>query len=538
MKKINRKFNLNLMIRILFIISSPFFTILLSNRYSSKIVLIGAILTLLISIFIDYKYLKNIEFNKKNILISFFISMYSLKYYLRFENNFVKSLNNLVENHFGIIFDDFIYKIIILLSVPFFSLLIYLFIKKIIPIIKSFFCRLSKNEKKYLIIISSLGLFISIAIPFVTTAFSIPMHDNKLCIYDVIYTSDSGAITYEDAFFNVSYAENDIRQPLFGIFSLPFSIIGKFIAEILFFVPERYDYVSAMTFIQFVLLSVSTILISRMLKLKEEDKKYFYLLFSISFSYMIFSIILEQYVIGLFYLILTCYCFYEKKLKPNYLYVGAVGTMLTSGIVFPLISKIKNLKKYIIDAFKCLAVFLSVLTVGGQFPQIFLMFTNFNSLTSTFAKKMGFIDKFYQFINFVKGILIAPKGKIVEVLNHPSYQLVEVKNIMIIGVFILLIVIVSYILNRKNKFANFCILWVIFSAILLLFIGWGTSENGLILYSLYFAFAYLSLFYLFFRRVIKSDKIFGIFMILLCLMILTCNIQELINIFSFAIKNY
>ena len=212
--------------------------------------------------------------------------------------------------------------------------------------------------------------------------------------------------------------------------------------------------------------------------------------------------------------------------------------MLTSGIVFPLISEIKNLKKYIIDAFKCLAVFLFVLTVGGQFPQIFLMFTNFNSLTSTFAKKMGSIDKFYQFINFVKGILIAPKGKIVEVLNHPSYQLVEVKNIMIIGIFILLIVIVGYILNRKNKFANFCILWVIFSAILLLFIGWGTSENGLILYSLYFAFAYLSLFYLFFRRVIKSDKIFGIFMILLCLMILTCNIQELINIFSFAIKNY
>lgn len=538
MKKINRKLNLNLMVRILFIISSPFFTILLSNRYSSKIVLIGAVLTFLISVFIDYKYLKNIEFDKKNILISFFISMYSLKYYLRFENSFVKSLNNLVENYFGIIFDDFIYKIIILLSVPFFSLLIYLFIKKIIPIIKSFFCRLSKNEKKYLIIISSLGLFISIVIPFVTTAFSIPMHDNKLCIYDVIYTSDSGAITYEDAFFNVSYAENDIRQPLFGIFSLPFSIIGKFIAEILFFVPERYDYVSAMTFIQFVLLSVSTILISRMLKLKEEDKKYFYLLFSISFSYMIFSIILEQYVIGLFYLILTCYCFYEKKLKPNYLYVGAVGTMLTSGIVFPLISEIKNLKKYIIDAFKCLAVFLFVLTVGGQFPQIFLMFTNFNSLTSTFAKKMGFIDKFYQFINFVKGILIAPKGKIVEVLNHPSYQLVEVKNIMIIGIFILLIVIVGYILNRKNKFANFCILWVIFSAILLLFIGWGTSENGLILYSLYFAFAYLSLFYLFFRRVIKSDKIFGIFMILLCLMILTCNIRELINIFSFAIKNY
>ena len=28
--------------------------------------------------------------------------------------------------------------------------------------------------------------------------------------------------------------------------------------------------------------------------------------------------------------------------------------------------------------------------------------------------------------------------------------------------------------------------WVLFSAIILLFIGWGTAENGLILYSLYF----------------------------------------------------
>lgn len=538
MKIVKEKFNLNLMIRILFIISSPFFTILLSNRYSSKIVLIGSILSFLISIFIDYKYLKNMQFNKKNILISFFVSMYSLKYYLRFENNFIETLNNLIECHFGIVFEHFIYKIIILASIPFFCILVYLFIDKIIPIIKKFYCELSRNEKRYLIITSFIGLFISIVLPFMTTAFSIPMYNGKLCIYDVIYTSDSGAITYEDAFFNVSYVENDVRQPLFGIFSLPFSIIGKILAEILFFVPDKYEYVVAMTFIQFILLSVSTILVSRMLKLGEKEKKYFYLLFSVSFSYMIFSIILEQYVIGLFYLIITCYYFYEKNLKPNYLYVGAVGTMLTSGIIFPLISEMKNFKKYIADTFKCLVAFLSTLTIGGQFPQIFLMLTNFNSLTSSFAKKRGFIEKFYQFINFAKGIIIAPKGKIMEVLNHPSYQLAEVKNIMILGVIILIVVILGYIFNRKNKFATFCILWVAFSAMLLLFIGWGTSENGLILYSLYFAFAYLSLFYLFFRSVIKNNKFFKFFMILLCLAILLCNVQELVRVLSFAIKNY
>lgn len=538
MKKINKKSVFNLVIRVLFMLSSPFFTILLSNRYDYKVVLVGAIISFLISIFIDYKYLRNIQFDKKCFFISIFISLYSLKYYLRFENSFVKMLNNLVKHYFGIVFDDFIYKIIVLLSVPFFSVLIYLFIKKILPIIKQFYCKLSKSERKYLIIISFIGLFVSIVLPFLTTAFSIPMHNNKLYIYDVIYTSDSGAITYEDAFFNVSYVENDVRQPLFGIFSLPFSIVGKLLAEILFFVPEKYEYVSAMTFIQFVLLSLSTILISRMLKLKEKDKKYLYLLFSISFSYMIFSIILEQYVIGLFYLVLTCYYFYEKKLKPNYLYVGAVGTMLTSGIVFPLISEIKNLKRYITDTFKCFLVFLSVLTIGGQFPQIFSVLTNFSSLTSTFAKKISFVDRFYQFINFIKGIIIAPKGKVMEILNHPSYQLAEVKSIALLGVIVLIAVILGYILNRKNKFANFCILWVAFSVMLLLFIGWGTSENGLILYSLYFAFAYLSLFYLFLRSIIKNDKVFRFFVILLCLTILLCNIPELVKVLSFAIKNY
>lgn len=538
MKKVKMKINLNLLIRILFIISSPFFTILLSNRYNSKIVLMGAILTFLISIFIDHRYLKKINFDKKNILISFFMSIYSLKYYLKFQNNFIKSLNDFVEYHFGIIFDDFIYKLIILLSIPFFTVVIYLSIKKVIPIIKQFYYNLSKNEKKYLIIVAVVGLIISIVTPFITTVFSMPKHDNIVYVYDVIYTSDSGAIAKDDAFFNVSYIENDIRQPLFGVFSLPFSIVSKMLAEILFFVPENYEYAVSMTFIQYILIGVSTILISRMLKLKEKEKKYLYLLFSVSFSYILFSIVLEQYVIGLFYLILTCYCFYEKKIKPNYLYVGAVGTMLTSGIVFPLISEIKNFKKYVIDAFKCLGVFLSVLTIGGQFPQLFLMLNNFNSLTSSFAKKVGFVDKFYQFINFVKGIIIAPKGKIMEVLNHPSYQLVEVKNIMIVGVVILLIVILGYILNKKNKFANFCILWVIFSAVLLLLIGWGTAENGLILYSLYFAFAYLSLFFLFFRSIIKNDKIFGIFIILMSLIILMCNIPELINILSFGIRNY
>ena len=40
------------------------------------------------------------------------------------------------------------------------------------------------------------------------------------------------------------------------------------------------------------------------------------------------------------------------------------------------------------------------------------------------------------------------------------------------------------------------------------------------------------------KKSIKNDKIFGIFIILMSLIILMCNIPELINILSFGIRNY
>lgn len=545
MCKFSLKSILSHLIIILFIISCPFLTILLSNRYEQKIVLISAILSFIISIFISIKYLKNKKFNNKKLIISSLIGLYSIKYYLNINNSTLNFFNEKLQILIGITPSNFIYKLVSLLALSSFTLIIYVFIEEAFPKIIDFFKSLSKIEKKFIIIITIIGMIVSIFLPYITTAFSIPESNKyptpegvKYTNYNVIYTSDSGAITDNDAYFNVSYMENDIRQPLFGIFALPISITAKVLSEFLFFSYDNYEYATAMTFLQFILLAISIILISRMMKIKESDKKYLYLLFSISFPYLLFSILLEQYVIGLFYLILTCYCYYEKKLDPNYLYIGAVGTMLTSGIIFPLISKCKKIKSFIFNSIKCFTAFISTMVIGGQFPQIFLCIDNLNNLASSFAKKLAFQNKVYQFINFSKTTLLAPKGKITTILQHPSYQLADVNNIEIIGIIILITAILGYALNKKNKFAEFSFYWLVFSIFILLIIGWGTTENGLVLYSLYFSFAYTTLIFLFIRSVIKDNKRFSIFISILCILLLIFNSKELINIFKFAIKYY
>ena len=81
-------------------------------------------------------------------------------------------------------------------------------------------------------------------------------------------------------------------------------------------------------------------------------------------------------------------------------------------------------------------------------------------------------------------------------------------------------------------------LWILFSFALLCVMGWGTNENGLILYSLYFSWAYIILIYLFIDKLIKNDLIKRIIIIILCISIFVFNIPAFLEIAKFGIVNY
>lgn len=530
--------NKNLLLKILFVLCCPFYPIYISSCYAFKATMFGSFVAFICMIIFIF-FIKD-DFKIKKLLYSFFISLLLMSHYYNPENGNINKLNNIIYVICGFYHNKLFHITFCLLASIFFTLVVYLFIDRFFPSIISFFKRLSTVEKNYLIVLSVIGISFSIFISYFTTAFTIPVYDGNKIPYDVFYLSDSGMLSYLDVFSNICHPENDIRQPLFGFFGYPFSTIAIVLSKIFFFLPDGYQYINSIMMIQFILLAVTIILIARMLKISDTNKLFFYLFISVSFSYLLFSMMIEQYVVAVFYLVVLIYYYFNSK-KVNYWFIAATGSLMTSSILFFMISHEKKIKKIIIDILKCGFLFFVVYCIIGQFPQLLYSFKLLKNLLSKFSENVSFVDKLYQYSVFVRGIFIYPKSISTMsdiIFIHPSYQLSDASGFDIIGIILFIIAVFGFILNRKNKFSQLCFFWICFSFVLLVLIGWGTVENGLTLYCLYFSFAFISLFYMFFRKIIHNDKVFNIFMIVCTLIMFIINSYGFYNIFKFAITYY
>ena len=83
--------------------------------------------------------------------------------------------------------------------------------------------------------------------------------------------------------------------------------------------------------------------------------------------------------------------------------------------------------------------------------------------------------------------------------------------------------------------------WVFFSVVMLLILGWGTQENGLILYALYFGWAYFILIYRFVEKFAKIFRISFIVPLVFCIAILVLlykNVPAMMDMIKFAVQAY
>lgn len=530
-KEIKLSLKIQILLKVLFVFSLLFMNLLFLRNCDFYVLLFSLILTFIIGLVLTMKTFKNFFANINTIyaVVSLFFGTYIAKAYFNF--HILDYFNNL--SYVGK-FTSQHWVIISMLSIFALSCIVYLFILKIFPVIKKFYLNLSLNEKRY--------LAISLIISFLATVFLYyfvrGFYFDKSVAYDIYYTSDSAALFKGNAFLNVNMGENDLRQPLFGLFSLPFAIFAKLFSEIFYFVPNGYAVF--LTVIQILLINVSVIMLCRLLKLKGLNQFLFSLIYVCTFSTVVFSFIMEQYIIGLFYLILTIYAFYEGKKEVNYAYIGAVSTLLTSGILFPFISKFKNWKYWLKNVFKCFILFIVLFIIFGQLPQIFYVVERIQYLFGFSGEKLLFSDKLVQYLAFVRSIFIFPKsGFMLDKVTHlPGYRVLDIYGFSLVGIGILILCLISFILNRKNKMAIISSVWILFSFVLLCVVGWGTAENGLILYSLYFSWAFIILLYLLIDKIIKNKKFkFGL-IILICICLCIINIPEYINLIQFGLQHY
>lgn len=534
--KLNSK-QINL-IKIILMVSCAFFTLLLSTRFNEIHILIGVFLSFIIGIFIVNR-LKFSFINKKYFLISLLLSLVTVKNLVIFCDKNTKLVNMIVYGLTNKMLDNLtVNNFIGILAVPFTIFIIYTFLIKIYPLIIKFFKNLNKVEKMYLIITFVFAAIFTLLVTNFTTAFTLPTYNNTTA-FDVIYNSDTSKLVKEKVYYNVSLNENDIRQPLFGLFALPFGITAQIVSELCFFLPKDTSFGIVMTIIQFMLTGISIVLISRMMKIKKTNQKYFFLLMATNFTYLIFSLLLEQYVIALFYLVLAVYYHFNNPNKTNYFYVGAAGTLSTSAIIIPFIRKVnkKNIQKLIIPALECFVLFICIMIVSGQFPQ-FLTVSERIEFLSRFSGKIPFMERIYQYTHFISGTIIPNTGKIMIYENHPAYHSLPYTNISFSGIIILVLCYISFILNKKNKFLNFAFYWIIFSMVILFIVGWGLQENGLVLYNYYFAWAFIVLLYNLIKKMFNDDKKSNKLVLFTSIVLLIPSIYEISKILSFAVKYY
>lgn len=372
---------------------------------------------------------------------------------------------------------------------------------------------------------------------FYETSFS----DSIIC--GAIYTSDSPLLLVGDnAFLSLTNSENDLRQPLFAVFAAPFMGLPYLIGRL----TGGSSTVEAilMNGVQILMLYAGHILLSKLMKLSSRKRICLLLLVSCSYSHMLFTLMMEQYIVVYFYLMLCLYMLCEKKDDAFPLY-GAGGTLITSMALMPLASKhspFRDFRAWLADMVRFGLGFLALLLFFCRLDVLFQVFSKFGLYTGFIGKEVSFLDKIYQYSAFLSSCLLRPDAGGARVFgDNLTWQLKEPGSISIMGVAILALLVLSALWNRKKVSSRFAIGWVGFSVVILLLLGWGTSENGLILYVLYFGWAILMLLFQLMEKLeetLKRKHLVSFLSILLAGVLLFFNVPSILEMVRFAIQYY
>lgn len=361
--------------------------------------------------------------------------------------------------------------------------------------------------------------------------------------YDIIYTSDSPYLVKGNVYLSLTNPENDLRQPLFAVFSAPFAGIPYLLARLIG-APASTQAI-LINSIQVLLLFISNLILAKMLRLDAIKRTCFMMLSACTYTQLLFTLMMEQYVVAFFWLILCMYLIVEKQQPDRIVLWGAGGTLLTSMILLPFMSTespIKSFKDWFWDMVKYGMEFVTLILFFCRFDVIFSMISKITQLSRFTGKTVTLVDKIYQYTEFISNCFLAPNAGVnTTAVDYVSWQLDVATDISFVGIIILVLAIISTIWNRDKKSSLLAAGWAAFSVVMLLGLGWGTLENGLILYALYFGWAFLVLLFQLVEKVeMKLNIRFLIPAFTVCIVValLIINIPEIMEMLNFAITYY
>ena len=340
-----------------------------------------------------------------------------------------------------------------------------------------------------------------------TSVFSSPnaSADNVWKKVDILYTSDTSSLTEQNVFLNVAASENDIRQPLFGVFAAPFALGASLVSRLL---QLPVAYLPLLQILQAALLLVSLVLIVRMLGFSGGVKSLSLVLLFVLYPTLLFLLNMEQYIFSVFWLILLVWLFVSGETKGRDVsWIAATGSILISGVSIVLVPHGKSWKERFQSIALAVLWFALIALLFGRAAMVMTTAANLQFLLQFAGDKLPFVARLMQYVRFAASCFVAPAAQMLRFDNGvAAYEQLEVTSWSIGGFAVLAAAVAGFLLNRKSVFARICAAWVACSFLLLCLLGWGTSENGLVLYTLYFGWAFVSLILLLIDRLFRTVR--------------------------------
>jgi len=330
-----------------------------------------------------------------------------------------------------------------------------------------------------------------------TSVFYFPMTQEGVFEgYDVIYNTDTGSQIATGIHINVGANQSDIRQPLYGLFAQPVGVLGAVALGLGGPVLSAVVLdVAQVALLQFVLLLLCAMALK---KGTTAQRLALMVAMNCSFPFFLFGLNMEQYVLSVFWMLLLVFVAVTggTQRERDLLYVAAAGSILTSGVLLPLLSKERTVAGWLHDVTRAAG---KALVTAGLFARYSLLFVGPTSLVyllTTFSGvgHLPLIERLWQYSHFVRACFLDAGGVVDPVFRGwPSYQPVPVTGFSILGWVILGLTVLAFLRVRRAYLAKLCFGWVLFSFVILGLIGWGSTETGMVLYTLYFSWAYMTL---------------------------------------------
>lgn len=335
-----------------------------------------------------------------------------------------------------------------------------------------------------------LVLFIGVTILTTAAYFTSNAYYAAVNPYNVIYSTDSGSIFLRDTFLLIAQSQNDIRQPLFGVFALPF--FG--LPYLLSWLTPNEILAKALLYnlLQNAMLIVSFGLISQVLGMNDKRRALFVTACAFTFMFLLYALAMEQYVVVFFWTAITVHSLAADNPKVE-LIVASAGTLLTGAWLSLFYSRSLSLLKRAKGILLCAAAFIVALLAFGRFQIIVTLSNQLHYMSSMSGTKLPLDDKVSQFFNFVSNCFFFPPSLERDVFGYPSWWSQQSEIALVVGVVIFALCCISAFVNRESRFARIAFSWMILSMIALIGLGWGASEHCLVLYTLYFGWAYAGL---------------------------------------------